>query len=239
MIKQLVLMAGGKGTRLGQVSKKIPKCLIKVNGIELIRHHLIFAKKNNLKRILILTGYKHEYVKKYVNKLKLNNLDIKLIKDKCLLGTGFSLIKNLKYFEETFLLVYADLYHSLNLKKFIEFHNSKNSDLTLVINKNNHPQDSNLVKISKTKKIKKFYLYPHKNLSFKKLHTNEAIFLIKKFYLLNLDFNKKSKNIDFVKDILPNNVNKINMYGYHEKGNIVDCGDLKRINYLEKLLKKN
>jgi len=41
-----------------------------------------------------------------------------------------------------------------------------------------------------------------------------------------------------VKDILPNNVNKINMYGYHEKGNIVDCGDLKRINYLEKLLKK-
>ena len=57
--------------------------------------------------------------------------------------------------------------------------------------------------------------------------------------MLNLDFNKKSKNIDFVKDILPNNVNKINMYGYHEKGNIVDCGDLKRINYLEKLLKKN
>lgn len=232
-------MAGGKGTRLGQLSKKIPKCLMKVNGKELIKYHLEFAKKNKIKKILILTGYKHGNIKRYIDKLKLNNLDVKLIKDKHLLGTGLSLIKNLKHFEETFLLIYADLYHSLNIKKFIKFHNLKNSDLTLVINKNNHPQDSNLVKINKTKKIKKFYLYPHKNLSLNKLHTNEAIFLIKKFHLLNLKFNRKLKKIDFVKDILPNNINKINIYGYHEKGNVVDCGDINRINQLESFLKNS
>lgn len=232
-------MAGGKGTRLGKVSKKIPKCLMKVNGKELIQYHLGFAKKNKIKKILILTGYKHQNVKKYINKLNLNNLDVKIIKDKFLQGTGLSLMKNLKYLEETFLLVYADLYHSLNLKKFIKFHNSKNSDLTLVINKNNHPQDSNLVKINKTKKIKKFYLYPHDNLPLKKLHTNEAIFLIKKNHLLNLKFNRNLKKIDFVKDILPDNVNNINIYGYHEKDIVVDCGDIKRINQLESLLKKH
>ena len=68
MINQLVLMAGGKGTRLGKVSKKIPKCLMKVNGKELIQYHLGFAKKNKIKKILILTGYKHQNVKKYINK---------------------------------------------------------------------------------------------------------------------------------------------------------------------------
>ena len=82
MIKQLVLMAGGRGTRLGQLSKKIPKCLIKVNGTELIKYHLEFAKKNKIKKILILTGYKHDHVKKFINKLKLDHLDVKLIKDK-------------------------------------------------------------------------------------------------------------------------------------------------------------
>ena len=81
--------------------------------------------------------------------------------------------------------------------------------------------------------------YPHKNLSLNKLHTNEAIFLIKKFHLLNLKFNRKLKKIDFVKDILPNNINKINIYGYHEKGNVVDCGDINRINQLESFLKNS
>lgn len=239
MVKQLVLMAGGKGSRLGLISKKIPKCLIKVNGKELIRYHIEFAKKNNIKKILILTGYKHFMVKQFIGKFKINNLKIKLLKDKVYRGTGLSLIKNIKYFDNNFLLVYADLFHSLNLKKFIEFHKIKKSDLSMVINKNDHPEDSNLIEIDNNKKIKKFYLYPHKNLPSKTLFSNEAIFLIKKCLIGSVKVNDFLKKVDFVKDILPKYLKKMKMFGFFEKKKIVDCGKISRIKQLENMLKKS
>ena len=177
-IKQLVLMAGGRGTRMGDLSKKIPKCLVKINKKELIRYHIEFAHKNNFKEILILTGYKHKMVKEFIKNIKVKGLRIKLIKDKKESGTGSAIFSNLRLFEKNFLLIYADLYHNLNLEDFLLFHKSKKSDLSLVINKNDHPRESNLISIDKKKKVKKIYYYPHTKLIKNLLYTNEAIFLV-------------------------------------------------------------
>ena len=44
------------------------------------------------------------------------------------------------------------------------FYRTKNSDLCLVVNKNDNFKDSNLVTFNKDKIITKFYLYPHQNI---------------------------------------------------------------------------
>ena len=70
MIKELVLMAGGKGSRLGSISKKKPKCLIKIKGKTLLDYHIDFAKKNKISKIKILTNYKHTQIENYIKKKK-------------------------------------------------------------------------------------------------------------------------------------------------------------------------
>ena len=54
----LVFLAGGRGTRIANITKKIPKPLITFYKIPFIKHLLNYYSKYNFKKIYILTGYK-------------------------------------------------------------------------------------------------------------------------------------------------------------------------------------
>ena len=70
-IERAIIMAAGKGTRLLPITEKVPKPLIKVNGISMIETIITSLKKNNINEIYIVVGYKKEeflYLKdKYEN----------------------------------------------------------------------------------------------------------------------------------------------------------------------------
>ena len=63
-INQAVILAGGFGTRLGEISKSIPKPLIKIHGIPFLHYLIAELKKNKILKILILCGYKGDLIKK-------------------------------------------------------------------------------------------------------------------------------------------------------------------------------
>ena len=71
---QLVIIAGGKGTRLGL--KEIPKPMIKIGDKPLLHHQIELAKKYNIKEIFILSGHKHEVIEDYFKDGKA--LDVKI-----------------------------------------------------------------------------------------------------------------------------------------------------------------
>ena len=70
-IERAIIMAAGKGTRLLPITEKVPKPLIKVNGISMIETIITSLKKNNINEIYIVVGYIKEefsYLKdKYKN----------------------------------------------------------------------------------------------------------------------------------------------------------------------------
>ena len=43
----LVILCGGKGTRIGKITKNIPKPIIKINGINFLQHLINFYSKYN------------------------------------------------------------------------------------------------------------------------------------------------------------------------------------------------
>ena len=75
-IKQSVILCGGLGTRLGKITKAIPKPMVVVNGKPFLEHLLIQLKKNGIKKILLLVGYKSEIIKNYFGNGKKFNLKI-------------------------------------------------------------------------------------------------------------------------------------------------------------------
>ena len=113
-----IILAGGKGTRVKKFTKKIPKCLIKINGKPFLYYQLKYLKKNNIKNVIISVGYLSNKIRDYLNK-NINFINFMVIDDgKKLLGTGGAVLKSLKFLKNNFYVLYGDSYLTLNLKNF-------------------------------------------------------------------------------------------------------------------------
>ena len=97
-----IILIGGKGTRVNKFTKKIPKCLIPINDKPFLYYQLKFFNKNNIKNIILSTGYMSDQVKRYV-KSNINFVNLKIIDDgKKPLGTEGAVLNALKFFKKKF-----------------------------------------------------------------------------------------------------------------------------------------
>ena len=97
----LIILAAGRGKRLGVKTKKIPKCLLEINGKSLINYNNDFI--NKFKKVIIITGYKDHLIKKNFKKNK-----------------SISFIKNQKYLKTIWFIVYFVLINILkNINKIL------------------------------------------------------------------------------------------------------------------------
>ena len=65
MMKQVVIMCGGIGSRL---KNKFPKVLVKIKQKTILEHQLELCKKYGFKNFLLLTGYKSEMIENFIKK---------------------------------------------------------------------------------------------------------------------------------------------------------------------------
>ncbi len=64
---QAVILAAGRGIRLGKITNKIPKVLVKINGIPFIINQLdALSQHKEIEEILIIVGYKKDLIKKEI-----------------------------------------------------------------------------------------------------------------------------------------------------------------------------
>lgn len=69
---QSIILAAGLGSRLGELTKECTKCMVKINGITLIERMLRQLDRYGMDRIIIVTGYKGDILKDYVQILRIN-----------------------------------------------------------------------------------------------------------------------------------------------------------------------
>ena len=98
---QVVIICGGKGTRLKKIYKSTPKALIKFNNKPNLGYQINKLKKNNINDFLFLTKYQDEKIISYVKKTKIKNY--KILSDKHFFGTAGSLIGAKKFLKKEFI----------------------------------------------------------------------------------------------------------------------------------------
>lgn len=69
---QSIILAAGLGSRLGELTKECTKCMVKINGITLIERMLRQLDRYGMDRIIIVTVYKGDILKDYVQNLRIN-----------------------------------------------------------------------------------------------------------------------------------------------------------------------
>ncbi len=138
MIKQAVIFCGGFGTRLKSITKKTPKPMVDVAGKPFLEHLIIQLKKNGIKKIILLTGYKSNLIKSYFSNGKKFNLNIEYSYLPANYETGSRLYKVKKKLNKKFLLLYCDNYCSINIHKLEqEFLKSKKKLMVCLSKKKN------------------------------------------------------------------------------------------------------
>ena len=131
---KVVILAGGKGSRIFEYTKKIPKPMITIFGKTMLEHIISIYSKQSFKDFYILTGYKGNLIKKYFEKFKINKNLYKLndISQKIqihFISTGIKTmtggrIKRLSKIikNENFMVTYGDGLANVDLKKLKKFH---------------------------------------------------------------------------------------------------------------------
>ena len=78
-MEKALILAAGVGKRLGKLTKDAPKCLLPLNGQTLIDFSLEVLKENDVKEIIIVSGFAHETLKAHIEEKWINKLSFKFI----------------------------------------------------------------------------------------------------------------------------------------------------------------
>jgi len=128
----IFLMAGGKGTRLMPLTKKLPKPLLKIKGVPIIEKIILNFRDQGFKNFIISVNYLGYKIKRYLGKGKKLKVNISYIHEKNTLGTAGSLslidIKKIKF---PIIVTNSDLISEIDYNNLIDYHNNKKSDLTI------------------------------------------------------------------------------------------------------------
>jgi len=106
---QAIIMAAGKGTRLQDMTKELPKPLVPVRGIPMLGRKLNnLLKVRGISEIIVVTGYLGEQIENYV-RTNYPNERIRLVRnDEYNKGSVITLLKAAPYIKQGFLLLNAD-----------------------------------------------------------------------------------------------------------------------------------
>ena len=136
-----VILCGGRGTRLGLITKKIPKSLVEIQGKPIIWYILKILKKNKFNHFILPIGYKGDQIRKYLNKKIFKNFNLEIIST----GINTPIAKRIflikKYIKsENFLLLNGDAIFDFNLDKIFKNHiKNSNTFITFLGSETNLP----------------------------------------------------------------------------------------------------
>lgn len=196
---QLVIIAGGKGTRLGL--KDIPKPMCPINGKPLLEMQIDLAKRYGINEIFILSGHLSQVIIDYFGDGSKFGVNIHHIVESKPLGTAGSLKLLEGTLKERFLVFYGDVVMDFDIKYFIEFDKQNEKSIgSLIVHPGNHPYDSDLVEVNDKKEIIGFLPKPHpKDLLYRNLN-NAAVYILSPKIFNEIP---NDVNTDFGKDIFP------------------------------------
>ena len=146
---QVIILAGGFGSRLGNLTTDIPKPMVKVGKYPILLHIINHFYSFGFREFIICLGYKQEVIKEYFMKLKFFSNDLLISKETTeiiqplkedlfpeaefkLIDTGLQSntaqrlinVKSQINNEGPFFLTYGDGISSVNLRDLVSFHNS-------------------------------------------------------------------------------------------------------------------
>ena len=119
---QVVILAGGFGTRLSEETDLIPKPMVKIGDKPILQHIMDYYSGFGHNEFIIALGYKANLIEEYFHSLKIPNWNIKLIDTGLETSTGGRIKKLESELQDEFMLTYGDGLSNINIDDLIVHH---------------------------------------------------------------------------------------------------------------------
>lgn len=128
----VVMMAGGKGTRLYPYTKILPKALVPIGDIPIAERILDGFKDFGCNQVYMIVNHKKEMIYSYFAGIE-KKYEITYIEEKIPLGTGGGLYLLRDYVKETFFLINCDIIVDANYSEIWNYHKKEGNFITIVV----------------------------------------------------------------------------------------------------------
>ena len=127
---KVIILCGGQGKRLGNITKKIPKPLVKVGKIPIIEHKLNYYKKQGLENFIFCIGYKGNILKKFLKKKCENPIFYDGGINTGILKRIYLARENIK---SSTIVSYGDTLAKINFRDLLKKHKKSKAVLSIVV----------------------------------------------------------------------------------------------------------
>ena len=214
---EVIVLAGGLGTRLQGVIGASPKCMAPVNGQPFLAYLLDYVDKQGATRVILSLGYKHKMVIDWLEDQELY-FELDYVVEDEPLGTGGGILAAMEQAETDYVaVVNGDTMFRVNLKEQMKFHIASESATTLALKEMHKFDRYGIVETDNKGIIKAF----KEKQAVESGLINGGVYIIDRERFLARNLPDK---FSFEKDYLEKFVGEKKFYGYKNDGYFIDIG---------------
>jgi histidinol-phosphate phosphatase family protein len=224
-ITQVVIMAGGRGTRLGDLARSTPKPLIEIGGTPNIEHQIGLAKKHGFTKALLLVSHMADAIRDYFGHGERYGIKIAYSIENPPLGTAGALLAAADLLDKQFLLLYGDVFVDCDLTRIVDEHIRHDPVLTMVTHPNDHPHDSDIVETDATGRIVTMHAKGRPDDLWVPNNVNSGVAVLNRAILSVI---RPGQYLDLASQVYPRNLD-LNMRAYRSSEYFKDFGAPERL----------
>jgi histidinol-phosphate phosphatase family protein len=180
MARQLIILAGGAGTRLRERLGDLPKPMIPIAGKPLLEHQVELAKQHGFTDLIFFVHYRADLIEKHFGDGQKFGVQIRYILEKEPLGTAGAVLAGFEHLAESFVVLYGDTMVNVDLQRIWNAHEKAGAAATLLLHPNDHPFDSDLVEINADSLVTEFHNRPHDGNVWRQNLVNAGLYVLEK-----------------------------------------------------------
>ena len=233
-VRKAVILSAGMGTRLGELTRNLPKVMVPIAGKPMLEHHIEWLKSFGVREFCLNLHYLADVISDYFEDGSRWGVEIRYHREERLLGTAGALHGFRPFLDETFLVQYGDVFSRLDLARLAAFHRERKAAATLVVHPSSHPHDSDIIELADEARIRHIHHKPGDD-RFGVLG-NAGAYLLEPTVLDHLA--PQPREEDFCRDLFPRMVAaNERLCGYDTEDLLLDVGTPERLAWIEKHLK--